>query len=334
VEQQSCLIIGGGISGLMAGTVLQRQGIHVTLLDKGRGIGGRLATRRISHPVTGEGVFDYGAQYFTVSHPLFQQWVDDWLQQGIVGEWSQQLDEPGRPCYRGSLSNRSIAKFLAQNLEVHTQARAVQITWESSQWLVRAENGASFQGDRLLITSPVPQTLALLNNSAIALPTDLKNRLEQITYHPCIAVLALLEKPAAIPEPGGLRLNDSSLAWIACNRQKGISPQANAATLHATPAFSQIHWETDNATTAKKLFEIASPWLGSSVVDYQVHRWRYSQPQTCFGEAYLGLREPGLFALAGDAFSTTPLGEPSTHLEKAALSGLAAADYLLKDNAA
>ena len=317
----------------MAGTVLQRQGIRVTVLDKGRGIGGRLATRRISHPATGEGVFDYGAQYFTVSHPTFRQWVDDWLEQGIVGEWSKQLDSPGKPCYRGILSNRNIAKFLAQNLDVQTKTRAVQISWESSQWLVRSDNGTCFQGDWLLITSPVPQTLDLLNNSAIALPPDLKKRLEQVTYHPCIAVLALLEKPAAIPEPGGLRLNDSSLAWIACNRQKGISPQANAVTLHATPAFSQTNWDTENSTLAEKLLEIASPWLGSSVADYQVHRWRYSQPQTCFGEAYLGLREPGLFALAGDAFSTTPPAEPSSHLEKAALSGLATANFLLKYNA-
>ena len=47
-QLKSCLIIGGGISGLVAGTLLQSQGIKVTILDQGRGIGGRLATRRIN----------------------------------------------------------------------------------------------------------------------------------------------------------------------------------------------------------------------------------------------------------------------------------------------
>ena len=71
-KQKRCLIIGGGISGLIAATVLRRTGINATILDKGRGVGGRLATRRISHPSYGEGTFDYGAQYFTVSNSIFQ----------------------------------------------------------------------------------------------------------------------------------------------------------------------------------------------------------------------------------------------------------------------
>jgi predicted NAD/FAD-dependent oxidoreductase len=35
----SCLIIGGGMTGLMAATVLKRHGLDVTVFDKGRGIG-------------------------------------------------------------------------------------------------------------------------------------------------------------------------------------------------------------------------------------------------------------------------------------------------------
>ena len=74
-SEQSCLIIGGGISGLITANLLQKKGIKVTILDKGRGIGGRLATRRLRHSEPITGVFDYGMQFFTVSDPLFQQWV-------------------------------------------------------------------------------------------------------------------------------------------------------------------------------------------------------------------------------------------------------------------
>jgi predicted NAD/FAD-dependent oxidoreductase len=313
----------------MAGNVLQRHGMHVTVLDKGRGIGGRLATRRINHPTHGEGVFDYGAQFFTVSDPTFQDWVDEWLQQDVVGEWSRQLNDIKKSCYRGLKSNRSIAQYLAQKLDVHTQTRAVKVTWESSRWFVQTEVD-TFQGDWLILTSPIPQTLALLDDSAIALSAPLKHRLEQVVYHRCIAVLALLERPSLVPEPGGLYLQDAVLAWIACNQKKGISPQASAVTLHATPAFSQAYWEADQAIVAEKLFEVAAPWLGAPVIDYQVHRWRYSQPQTYFGELYLALQDPGPFIMAGDAFSSTPVAEPSLHLETAALSGLAAANYLLR----
>lgn len=328
-QPKSCIIIGGGICGLIAGTVLQRHGIHVTIVDKGRGIGGRLATRRISHPLYGEGVCDYGAQFFTVSDPRFQLWVDEWLQQGVIGEWSRQFTDTEQPAYRGLKSNRSIAQHLAKDLTVHTQTLAVELAWEAASWRVRTENGTEFHGDTAIVTAPIPQTLTLLDRSAINLSSELRHRLEAMIYQPCIAVLALLDRPSSIPEPGGLRLKDPSLAWIACNQKKGISPQATAITLHATPEFSQTHWELDHSEIATKLLDLAAPWLGATVVEYQVQRWLYSQPQTCYGASFIALPQPGLLAIAGDAFASTYPPEPSLHLETAVLSGLAAANYLL-----
>ncbi|MEM1053678.1 MAG: FAD-dependent oxidoreductase, partial [Pseudomonadota bacterium] len=58
------LIIGAGMAGLSCGTALAAGGIDVCLLDKGRGPGGRMATRRAE--IGGQAVsFDHGAQYFT-----------------------------------------------------------------------------------------------------------------------------------------------------------------------------------------------------------------------------------------------------------------------------
>ncbi|MEA5532770.1 NAD(P)/FAD-dependent oxidoreductase [Crocosphaera sp. XPORK-15E] len=329
-QQKSCLIIGGGISGLIAGTMLQRHGIKVTILDKGRGIGGRLATRRIPYKSNGQGIFDYGAQFFTVSEPKFQQWVDQWLEQGLVREWSKQLSNTETTCYCGIESNRSLAQHLAKDLNVHLQTRATKITWDASYWTVETEKGNSFHGDILIMTSPIPQSLALLENSDITLPPQIKSSLEQVTYYPCLTVLALLDQLSLIPEPGGLRLKDPSLAWIACNHKKGISPQGFAVTLHSTPEFSETHWNTEDSIVVEKLLEIASSWLGSNVVEYQLHRWLYSHPKTVYGELYLDLQQPGLLMMAGDAFSAIPALDLSLNVEKATLSALATANYLLK----
>jgi len=40
-------VIGAGMTGLTAAGVLQARGWAVVLLDKGRAVGGRMATRRI-----------------------------------------------------------------------------------------------------------------------------------------------------------------------------------------------------------------------------------------------------------------------------------------------
>ena len=50
------LIIGAGIAGLTAGKALQPAGLSVQLVDKGRGVGGRLSTRRFANGAW----FDHG----------------------------------------------------------------------------------------------------------------------------------------------------------------------------------------------------------------------------------------------------------------------------------
>ena len=325
----SCLIVGGGMTGLMAATVLKRHGLDVTVLDKGRGIGGRLATRRLTYSEEIEGVFDYGAQYFTASNCEFQGWIDEWLAEGVITEWSQgffqesgSFKSSNKPCYRGSKSNRSLAQYLAQSLTVHTNTPVTQLNWQDDHWQVQTQTGEIFQGDRLILTPPVPQSLSLLDNSGIGLNPDVRQKLEQVAYHPCITMLVLLEKPSQIPAPGGLWGSGHPLGWIACNYQKGISARGYAVTLQAGPEFSQNYWDQDNTEIAQELLKAADSWLGSKVLDYQIHRWRYSQVAVSYAEPYLALAEPGPLVLAGDGFVTGKI-------EGAFLSGLAAARSLL-----
>ena len=292
----SCIVIGGGITGLITATILQRKGIEVTVLDKGRGIGGRLATRRVDRGEATEGVFDYGTQYFSIEHTQLQPWIDDWLQQGVIKEWFR---NDSKIRYRGVNGTREIAKYLARDLNVHTSSKVVKVSYDG-QWLVEVEGNRSYHGDVLVMTPPVPQSLALLDTSEIALPSDIRSSLEQISYYSCIAVLASLEKHSNIPAPGGMALEDESLIWIADNYQKGIST-SHAVTLHATPKFSETHWDSDNAEIADKLLNAASKYLNSTVTKYQVHRWRYSLPKTFYSEPCLTLPELSL-VMAGDAF--------------------------------
>ena len=58
------LVIGAGIAGLVAAAEIQRAGWRVLVIDKGRGVGGRVASRRI-----GGATFDHGAQFITTRSP-------------------------------------------------------------------------------------------------------------------------------------------------------------------------------------------------------------------------------------------------------------------------
>lgn len=328
-----CLIVGAGIAGLMAARLLQEGGRPVTVLDKARGVGGRMATRRIS--VNGsQAVLDFGAQFFTVRSEPFGRWVQKWQQLGVVQEWSRGFvagDEPYRPDghlrFRGAQGMTGVPKQLAEGLTIHLRTPAGSVLKTEKGWQVKAEGGQTYTAAVLILTPPVPQSLALLAAGGVALPAGVREELENIQYDPCLAVLAVLDGPSHIPAPGGVRPDHPLLFWLADNQQKGISPLP-AVTIHAGPAFSREHYaaaqeEATKPQVMKKILDAAIPWLGAKVVAAQLHRWRYSMPVQVYEQPCLVV--PGRFPLlfAGDAFA-------GPRVEGAALSGRAAAKYLLE----
>ena len=317
------IIVGAGISGLMAATTLTQNGWDVEVVDKGRGVGGRTATRRFD-----DAKFDHGAQFFTVRDPQFATWVEKWQAAGIVEVWSHGFAKPnesyipdGHARYHALPSMTGIAKQLAKDLQVHTSTQIQSITHDDTQWHLLAENGVNFTGDALILTAPVPQSLALLATGNITLPTDAHQALTAIEYHPSFAVMVITDTPSNIPEPGAVQIQGEPIAWIADNRQKGVSPDATAITIHSGPDFTRQHLNADRQVIGQMLIDAASEWIAGTVLSFQVHRWLYSQPIQSYTERALLTHAPLPIVFAGDAF-----GEP--RIEGAALSGLEAGKIL------
>jgi len=63
-------VVGSGVAGLSAAILLEQKNHSVTVFEKSRGPGGRLAAKR----VTG-GSADIGAQYFTIRNPEFRTFL-------------------------------------------------------------------------------------------------------------------------------------------------------------------------------------------------------------------------------------------------------------------
>ena len=86
-------VVGAGIAGIACARTLMQAGHQVTVFEKSRGAGGRMATRR-----TEFGSFDHGTQYFTVRDPRFVKVLES--VQGLVRPWSANtvriLDGAGR----------------------------------------------------------------------------------------------------------------------------------------------------------------------------------------------------------------------------------------------
>jgi renalase len=323
-ENADILIVGAGISGLMAGRALEGRGLRVALLDKGRSVGGRLATRRI-----GPGRADHGAQFFTVRTPEFQAWVDQWVDEGLVYRWStgwsdgslSSVKPDGHPRYAVRGGMNALAKRLAQGLVTRVDVRLVAAAPTAKGWQARDATGNTYTGRALLLTPPVPQALALLEAGGVQLSSTDRAALERIAYVPCVAGLFWVEGAVDLPEPGALQQPGAPISWIADNQRKGISPEATLITVHAGAEYSRQLWDAPEGEALAALQEGLGAFMDPSarIREAQVKRWRYAQPTILHPERYLLATGLPTLAFAGDA-----LGWP--RVEGAALSGMAAAE--------
>ena len=318
------LILGAGLSGLLAARALREHGQEVILLEAADEVGGRLATR-----VLGSGRYDSGAQFFTVREARFQRLVDEWLAAGVVALWSDGFPgasgrprRDGHPRYRGAPGMAAIAHYLAADLNVRLGKEIVSAAVVDGRWRLRDQGGGTVDGRALILTAPLPQSLETVAAGDYTLPADVQTQLAAIRYAPCLALLVELAAESRVPPPGGLQMHGEPIAFIGDNRQKGVSPLAHALTIHAGPQFSRDHWRTADAVVAALLLDEAAYWLGAAAKQWRVERWRYSIPEDIITSRCLSLSGPPPLIFAGDVF-----GGP--RVEGAALSGLAAAQLLV-----
>ena len=303
------VIVGAGISGLLVARVLHDSGARVTVLEKSRGFGGRLATKRV-----GDAVFDQGAQYFTVKDPRFAAWVEKWERDGLVSLW------PGGEQHRryiGRPSMTSVAKALAEGLDVKREHKVTALGCCGNYWCVDVENHGCMRAERLILTAPVPQCLALLKAGEFAVPEPLLTRLKSIDYDPCLALLVTVAGRSRLPVDG-VRRESGVIRWAADNQAKGVSPNVAAVTLHLSPEFSEAHYGRTEIEVLELVRAEAEELIGAPISGATLHRWKYSHARAIFPEPYVWWSQESL-GFAGDAFG-------GARVEGAAISALALAE--------
>jgi predicted NAD/FAD-dependent oxidoreductase len=342
--QLKVVIVGAGLSGLTAASELVDAGAEVTVLDKGRSVGGRLATRRV-----GDARLDHGAQFFTVRSPAFQRRVDDWLDRGLVTVWNHGFtDDDGHARYVGTDGMNSLAKDLAASvarsgatIETSTLAfglRPGSTSGVARRWEVVIDDGSTRPADAVIFTCPLAQTFALLADVGVwksgdeatdaahdaivaRLGIDLDQTLFRTQYDRTIALLAVVDGPTAIPSPGGVQDGDDVFSFIGDNQAKGVS-SIPAVTFHANAEWSEAHWDDEPAANLDALEAAAQPWLGdATIVERELKTWRFATPRTVWPDPCWTTADDTI-VVAGDAFA-------GPRVEGAHNSGLAAAHALL-----
>jgi predicted NAD/FAD-dependent oxidoreductase len=319
VPSEPVVVVGAGLSGLMAARRISDAGVRVVVLEAGRTAGGRLATRDLAG-----GRLDHGAQFFTARSAEFAVATDCWLADGTAFEWCRGFDQPpavpdGYPRYAAHGGMAALAGRLAAGLDVRpaTPVRAV-----GPGGRVVVADGTVITASAVVLTPPVPLSLALVDAGGTVGAAGDRADLAAVRYQPTLAVLAVCDRPSRVPPPGGVQLQEGPFAFVADNQAKGISERP-AVTLHASGELSAAWWDDDDRELVRRLLDEGRGWLDGPPRVAVLERWRHARPVALYPEPCLAVDGPVPLVFAGDGF-----GEP--RVEGAARSGWAAAAAVLE----
>lgn len=289
-DRQDIVIIGSGMAGLSCARVLKAAGHKPLILDKGRGVGGRMATRRATLS-EGEARFDHGAQYFTAKSPGFTAFLDE--MQNAVGLWS---DGAAHPHHVGRPGMSSLPRAMAAGLDLRQQIEVTSLIRETQGWRLETPEGG-VTTKHLVLTIPAPQAARLIGVDHPFAPV-----LDSITMAPCLTLMAAFAPDA--PRPFISRADDGQpLAWIAQDNTKpGRAGAPVTWVAQASADWSADHLEKDRDAIARMMLPLLCEAIGASpdhLLHAEAHRWRYARVIKALGQSFLR-SEDGRLHLGGD----------------------------------
>lgn len=295
-------VVGAGLAGLAAADALRRAGRRVVVLEKSRGLGGRLATRR-----TREGLeFDHGAPSVPARPGAFAAFLQAAAAAGDAAEWGGGwVGVPGMS---------ALGRSLATGLDIRFGVEATAVRREAGGWAVETADGAMRFG-AVVCTAPAPQTARLCAGEA-----DIAAAAGAARMEPCWALMA------AWPETGSAETVGWAEGPLAAAYRVDAKPGRATAprrwVAHARTEWTLAHLEDERPAVEAALLPVLAAAVGAAgaPVYASAHRWRFARVVRPVGLPCVAV--PGGLAAAGDWLLGPEAGD-------AFASGLAAAEALL-----
>ncbi|NNE89514.1 MAG: FAD-dependent oxidoreductase [Silicimonas sp.] len=310
-KSRKTAIIGAGLAGLACARELTERGADAVIFEKGRGLGGRLSTRRADGGIQ----FDHGAQYLVARNEGFLAMLQQAEAAGFAARWPLDC---GEPAFVGTPGMTGLAKYLAPGLNIRKGVRITQILPSDGGWRLDWDNGSE-TFDQVVITAPAPQTADLLpRGHAMA------KALEAVAMTPCLALMVGLPKDVDVSLVTADEPTDE-IAWIARDDAKPGRPDTTCIIAHASPEWSAQHLELEFDEIAARMLPLVSEVIGYELTPdalyVAAHRWRYGLVTRPLGQPCL-VDETGTLFAGGDWCLGPTAGD-------AWISGRAIADALV-----
>jgi predicted NAD/FAD-dependent oxidoreductase len=291
-------LIGAGVTGLTCARQLKANGHEPIVFEKSRGLGGRLATRRLKDGVT----FDHGAQYLIARSTAFQSVLQKAAAVGAADHWRPRVHEQSTlvpdSWIVGSPTMNALIKPLAHGIDVRLNVQVTSIEREGHAWRVRTLTDKTGQVyDIVVCTVPAPQAHDLLFHER-----SVAAALADVTFAPCLALMLTFSTRI---EPGfDVRRSEAdAFSWIARNSSKPCRPsEKDAWVVHASPTWSTSHLGVEREQVARKMVEMLPAAFGCRLPEIEhvcAHSWLYALTTAPLNKPYLCSEDRSLF-VGGD----------------------------------
>ena len=274
-------IIGAGIAGLTAATLLKEAGHTTSVFEKSRGPGGRMSTRRSDF-----GRFDHGAQYFTLRdnnfkaflkkpslNNTFAPWDIDFYSWD-KGEFQKDIHDDIR--YVGTPGMNAICKALADDIDLFKGIRICELKRNRNLWTLKDEDGQIYTDfDFVISSAPPKQSFDLLKGHC-----DFTDQLENVEMRPCFSVIAKSAK-MVLPYDATRFKDHDILGFAANNHSKPDRNDSNTIVLHSNFDWAKANIDRDQNDLLNEIMRSAEDTFSLNFDDIEyktIHRWLYANP--------------------------------------------------------
>ncbi len=274
-------VVGAGLAGLVVAKTLARE-YDVTVFEKSRGVGGRIATR-----YAGKFEFDHGAQFFTVKSAAFREFLEPLIEQQVVVNWPARFAElefervtatrqwdDRYPHYVGAPRMNALGQSLALDLDVRLTTAVSELRQHGDGWRLVGDGQRDLGAfDWVVSTAPAPQTATLLPHFS-----RLRVRCDAATMRSCFALMLGFDAQVNLPFDAAL-VRAADISWISVNSSKPGRAAPCCLVVHSTNAWADAHLDDDADSVARHLLSECSAVTGIDVeaaAHCRLHRWRFA----------------------------------------------------------
>lgn len=305
-------VVGAGVAGATCARRLADKGHSVVVFDKGRAIGGRLATRESRSGIA----FDHGAHRVHANRPAFAHVLAKLAEAGTA----TRPDGPDDWVIGHPAMNRLLAP-LFEGLELHLSTEIVAIIQGANGWTLASREGSPTPGfNAIAIAIPAAQATQLI----VPFGLGWENALERVSYDPCLTTMLAFETPLAIPAGRAPGPEFGIAHQIRNSRKPGRPDHLDQWVVHSDTAYATAHLDDAKETIAEAMrarFLSANALPDLKPAYLAGHRWRFARTRQPLGASHLWAAEIGI-GLAGDWC----LGPDAEHAFE---SGVALAENML-----